>query len=161
LGPKGAETGTLRDHATTLRRGQALRPQGTFATMATPLERCSATFALDIIPFLPLSVFIPRPRLPGLASSLGAPSLRHSPSPPPPFTFLPSPCYSGPSISRRGTPSLMTKLNSARNFFERARNRGSKSNKDTVNGEEVKKELQDVTKRGYRRALELWHQWVD
>ena len=55
----------------------------------------------------------------------------------------------------------MERPNSARNFFERARIKGSESNKDTVNGEEVKKELQDATKRGYRRALALWHQWVD
>lgn len=36
---------------------------------------------------------------------------------------------------------LMAKLNSARNFFERARMKGSESNRDTVNGEEVKKDL--------------------
>ena len=55
----------------------------------------------------------------------------------------------------------MAQLNSARNFFERARIKGSESNKDTVNGEEVKKELSDSTKRGYRRSLALRHQWVD
>ena len=52
----------------------------------------------------------------------------------------------------------MAKLNSARNFFERARMKGSESNRDTINGEEVKKELQEATKCGYRRALALWYQ---
>jgi hypothetical protein len=56
---------------------------------------------------------------------------------------------------------LMAQLNSARNFFERARIKGSGSNKDTVNGEEVKKELSDSTKRGCRRSLALWYQWVN
>lgn len=53
----------------------------------------------------------------------------------------------------------MTKPKSARDFFERARIKGSESNKESINGEEVKKELQDATKRGYRRALALWGQW--
>lgn len=54
----------------------------------------------------------------------------------------------------------MTKSKSARDFFERARIKGSESNKESINGEEVK-ELQDATKRGYRWALALWDQWVD
>lgn len=54
----------------------------------------------------------------------------------------------------------MAQLNSARNFFERARIKGSESNKDTVNGEEVKKELSDSTKNGYRRSMALWNQRV-
>jgi hypothetical protein len=52
---------------------------------------------------------------------------------------------------------MMTKRNSARDFFERARIKGSESNKESINGEEVRKELQDATKRGYRRALALWN----
>lgn len=51
----------------------------------------------------------------------------------------------------------MGQLNSAGSFFERARIKGSESNKDTVNGEEVKKELSDSMKCGYRRSLALWH----
>jgi hypothetical protein len=55
-------------------------------------------------------------------------------------------------------PFSMAKQNSAKNFFERARAKGSENNKDSINGEEVKRELQEATKRGYRRALTLWHQ---
>ena len=55
----------------------------------------------------------------------------------------------------------MEKPNSAKTFFERARTKGSESNKGTVNGEEVKKELSSATQRNYNRALALWQQWVD
>ena len=37
--------------------------------------------------------------------------------------------------------------------FERARMKGAKSNKDSTNGADVKKEFQQVVKRGYRQAL--------
>ncbi|KAI9752223.1 MAG: hypothetical protein M1835_001112 [Candelina submexicana] len=53
----------------------------------------------------------------------------------------------------------MAKLKSAKGFFNRARARGSEKNKDSVNREEVKKELQDATKRNHRRALALWDQY--
>lgn len=52
----------------------------------------------------------------------------------------------------------MAKPKSAKGFFDRARARGSEKNKDSVNGEEVKKELMDATKRNYRQALALWDQ---
>lgn len=47
---------------------------------------------------------------------------------------------------------------SVQNFFARARAKGSETNKASINGEEVKKELQEATKRNYRRALKLWDQ---
>ena len=53
---------------------------------------------------------------------------------------------------------LMADQSSAKNFFARARAKGSETNKASINGEEVKKELQEVTKRNYRRALKLWDQ---
>jgi hypothetical protein len=49
----------------------------------------------------------------------------------------------------------MAEQNSAKSSFDRARARGSENNKDSVNDEEVKKELQEATKRGYSRALKL------
>ena len=52
----------------------------------------------------------------------------------------------------------MADQNSAQNFFARARAKGSGNNRDSINGEEVKKELQEATKRGYRWALKLWDQ---
>jgi hypothetical protein len=52
----------------------------------------------------------------------------------------------------------MTKQNSAKSFFKRARARGSENNKDSINEEEVRKELQRGMKRNYRRALALWDQ---
>lgn len=52
----------------------------------------------------------------------------------------------------------MADQSSAKNFFARARAKGSETNKASINGEEVKKELQEATKRNYRRALKLWDQ---
>ena len=52
----------------------------------------------------------------------------------------------------------MTAGTSAKALFNRARQTGSKIDADTVNDEEVKKELQEGTKRNYHRALDLWHQ---
>lgn len=48
--------------------------------------------------------------------------------------------------------------NSVQSLFERARLRGSKEDKDIINGEEIKTELQPSTKSGYRHALALWQQ---
>ena len=53
---------------------------------------------------------------------------------------------------------LTADQSSAKNFFARARAKGSETNKASINGEEVKKELQEATKRNYRRALKLWDQ---
>jgi hypothetical protein len=66
-------------------------------------------------PFLP-PVSIPHPRLPGLASSLRVPPLRQAPS-------LPFASYRFLSVLFHAVAILfsMAKLNSARNFFERAR----------------------------------------
>lgn len=47
---------------------------------------------------------------------------------------------------------------SAHNLFERAQLRGSEQNKNLINGEEVKKELQQSTKGNYTRALALWQE---
>jgi hypothetical protein len=52
----------------------------------------------------------------------------------------------------------MTKQNSAKSFFKRALARGSANNKDSINEEEVRKELQRGMKRNYCRALALWDQ---
>jgi hypothetical protein len=52
----------------------------------------------------------------------------------------------------------MPKPNPAEAFFRRARQKGAENNKDIINDVEIKKELQPATKRGYRRALVLWHQ---
>jgi hypothetical protein len=52
----------------------------------------------------------------------------------------------------------MAEQNQAKNFFERARAKGSENNKDNSNGEEVKRELQEAMKSGYRLALKLWYQ---
>lgn len=51
----------------------------------------------------------------------------------------------------------MSKISVAE-FFQRAREKGAKENKEIVNNEEVKKELQPGTKRNSRRALALWQQ---
>jgi hypothetical protein len=45
-------------------------------------------------------------------------------------------------------------------FFSQARKRGSETNKDIVNREEVKRGLQPKTRDNYNRALALWHQQV-
>lgn len=50
----------------------------------------------------------------------------------------------------------MADQSSAKDFFARARAKGSERNKASINGEEVKKELQEAKKRDYRRALKLW-----
>jgi len=42
-----------------------------------------------------------------------------------------------------------------KNFFARARAKDSKNNKNSINEEEVKKKLQEVTKRDYYRTLNL------
>jgi hypothetical protein len=60
-----------------------------------------------------------------------------------------------PFVCAVALPFSMAKQNSAKNFFERARAKGSENNKDSVNGDEVKKELQEATKRPYRRAMAL------
>jgi hypothetical protein len=52
----------------------------------------------------------------------------------------------------------MPEPNSAEAFFRRARQNGSKNNKDIITNVEIKKELQPGTKSNYRRALALWHQ---
>ena len=52
----------------------------------------------------------------------------------------------------------MANRNSGQSLFERARARGSEINKESINGEAVKRELQEATKRNYRRALALWDQ---
>jgi len=52
----------------------------------------------------------------------------------------------------------MADQNLAKNFFARARAKDSENNKNSINGEEVKKKLQEATKRGYCRALNLWDQ---
>jgi hypothetical protein len=49
----------------------------------------------------------------------------------------------------------MTNQSLAKNFFARARAKDSKNNKNSINEKEVKKELQEATKRDYRRALDL------
>jgi hypothetical protein len=78
LGPRGAETGTLRDHATTLRRGQALSPSEHVRDDSMALKRCFATPVMDKILFSHCHFSFPHHRLPGLASGLEVPSLRHS-----------------------------------------------------------------------------------
>jgi hypothetical protein len=45
--------------------------------------------------------------------------------------------------------------NSAKSFSKRAGIKGSENNKDDINKEEVRKELQEATKRGYYQALRL------
>lgn len=52
----------------------------------------------------------------------------------------------------------MADQSSAKNFFARARAKSSETNKASVNGEVVQKELQEATKRNYRRDLKLWDQ---
>ena len=52
----------------------------------------------------------------------------------------------------------MTKKKSPKDFFKQARDKGSESNKDIVNGEEVRKKLQPKTEKSYARMLELWNQ---
>jgi hypothetical protein len=52
----------------------------------------------------------------------------------------------------------MPKRKSPKDFFQRARDKGSESNKDIVNGDEIRKKLQPKTEKNYTRALKLWHQ---
>jgi hypothetical protein len=40
-------------------------------------------------------------------------------------------------------------------FFKQVHDKGSKCNKDIVNGEEIRKKLQLKTEKNYARALEL------
>jgi hypothetical protein len=47
---------------------------------------------------------------------------------------------------------------SAKDFFSKACKRGSETNKDIINGEEVKRELAPKTKANYNYALALWNQ---
>lgn len=56
---------------------------------------------------------------------------------------------------------LMADQSSAKDFFARARAKGSEKDKASIHGEEVKKELQKATKRNYRWALKLWDQYID
>jgi hypothetical protein len=49
----------------------------------------------------------------------------------------------------------MPKPNSAEALFRRAYQKDAENNKDIINDVEIKKELQPVIKRGYRRALAL------
>jgi hypothetical protein len=56
--------------------------------------------------------------------------------------------------------AVMPDQNAVKSFFARARARGSDSNKESVNGEEVKRELAGGTKRNYGRALALWKGYV-
>jgi hypothetical protein len=53
---------------------------------------------------------------------------------------------------------LMEREDSATSLFKRARARGCEKSKGTINGEEVRKELQPITKKGYHRSLKLWQQ---
>ena len=124
------------DHATTLQRGQALfARRGCSRRQCPSLERCFATPAIDKTPLCshhPLFSFH-APRLPGLAFK---PSLRH---------FSCSCCFfeytcSGLLYNAIWRKAQLCKKLSSSEFVSR----DPKSNKDTVNGEEVKKELQDA-----------------
>jgi hypothetical protein len=120
LGPRDAETGTLRDHVHTLRRGQGLRPQRMFATKAFLLESCSATFSLDKVPPFPSACFYSTP--PDYLALLPAsdvPPLRQAPS-------LPFASYWFLSVSALCSTLLLfcsqwRSSTRARYFFERAR----------------------------------------
>lgn len=148
LGPRGAETGTLRDHATTLRRGQALSPSKHVRDDSIPLERCFAPSASDKMPLLPPPVFPSTPQI--TWPLLRAPEFLLCGTLLLLLLYILAPCHSGPFSITPWRGSTLQEISSSR-----ARIKGSESNKDTVNGEEVKKELQDATKRGYRRALAL------
>ena len=51
----------------------------------------------------------------------------------------------------------MAPRKSPKDFFRKARERGSETNKDIINEEEIKRELRKKTKYNYNRALALWH----
>ena len=51
----------------------------------------------------------------------------------------------------------MPKKKSPEDFFQRAREKGSNSNKAIVNGTVVKKHLEPKTEKNYTRALGLWN----
>jgi len=53
-----------------------------------------------------------------------------------------------------------TKMTAAE-YLARGRIKSSGTDKDILNGEEVKKELSHATKRNYKRALTLWEQYVN
>jgi hypothetical protein len=55
---------------------------------------------------------------------------------------------------------LMEREDSATALFKRARARGCEKSKGIINGEEVREELQPITRKGYRRSLKLWQQSV-
>ena len=50
---------------------------------------------------------------------------------------------------------LIAKQNSGKSLFEQARAKSSEHNKDSTNGEEVQKELQEAATSGCRRALAI------
>lgn len=79
MGSRGAETGTLRDHATTPRRGQALSPSEDVHSDSMTLERCFATSAIDKMPLHSQPVFPSTPPITWSCFKPRVPSLRHSP----------------------------------------------------------------------------------
>jgi hypothetical protein len=119
LGPRDAETGTLRDYVHTLRRGHGLRPQRMFATKAFLLERCSATFSLDKVPPFPSACFYSTPQV--TWPCFQPQSSTTATSPFSPFCVLSVLVSLSPFFHAVAILFSMAKLNSARNFFERAR----------------------------------------
>jgi hypothetical protein len=52
---------------------------------------------------------------------------------------------------------LIPKKQSSEDVFKRACENGSERNKDVVNGEEIKKNLQPNTEDNCKRSLRLWY----
>jgi predicted neutral ceramidase superfamily lipid hydrolase len=104
-----------------------------------PLERCSASSSLDMKPSLLYNFFTLLPRLPSLHLNPRVSVLRQAPSLPFVFFLYLLVYYSFTPVIN--LPILMAKPSSAKNFFERARTKGCKNNKDSIDREEVKKEL--------------------
>src|SRR5271155_665253 len=108
------------------------------------LERCSAALSLDKMPPLLPSFSTPLSRLPGLTPNPRVLSLRQAPSlSSTSFWFL----FILNSIAHTvALPFSMAKRNSAKNFFERTRAKGSENNKDGVNREESPKDAESARK---------------
>jgi len=45
-------------------------------------------------------------------------------------------------------------------FFQRAREKGSENSREGIDGSEVMKRIEPSTEKGYQRIVDLWHRYV-
>lgn len=54
----------------------------------------------------------------------------------------------------------MPRKKDGKQFFQRAREKGSENSRKGIDGSEVLKRIEPSTERGYQRIVDLWHQYV-